>query len=178
MPAASQVLPGENANIGLSAPAAAITALARIMLPVSGSFPRGSAMFSSPAVSGMRRAVQECLDCHQACYESSTNFCLEAGGRHVEAEHYRLMLNCSELCLACAHFMMSSSAFHAPMCALCADVCEACAESCEKVGQMQECVEMCRRCASTCRELAGSEELSQPDPKAPARRGTAAPTRQ
>lgn len=115
-------------------------------------------MFTNPAVSDMRRAIQECLDCHQVCFETATNNCLESGGRHVEPEHYRLMLNCAELCQACAHFMMSSSAFHVPMCALCADVCEACAASCEKVGHMEECVEVCRRCAASCREMSGSGE--------------------
>jgi hypothetical protein len=115
-------------------------------------------MSTTPAVSGMRRAIQQCLDCHQMCFESATNFCLEAGGAHVEAEHYRLMLNCAQVCRTCADLMMSSSAYHASACELCMEICIACADSCEKVGQMEECVEMCRRCAASCREMAGSQE--------------------
>lgn len=128
-------------------------------------------MSSTPAVTGMRRAIQQCLDCHQMCFETATNFCLEAGGKHVEAEHYRLMLNCAELCRTCASFMMSSSPLHSRLCGICADVCTACADSCEKVGQMEECVETCRRCAASCREMSGAQELepSYP-PKAASRK--------
>jgi hypothetical protein len=97
----------------------------------------------------------------------------------VEAEHYRLMLDCAELCQASAHFMMSGSAFHAQLCALCAEVCEACAASCERVGQMEECVEMCRRCAATCREMSGADEMQPGTGAKPGgRRENAAPTRQ
>jgi len=83
------------------------------------------------------------------------NRCLELGGKHVEPQHFRLMMNCAEICRTTADFMLSSSSMHARICAACAEVCEACAQSCEQVGNMQECVQACRRCATSCRQMAG-----------------------
>jgi hypothetical protein len=82
-------------------------------------------------------------------------YCLEAGGKHVEATHFRLMMNCAELCQTSTNFMLSKSAFHVNVCGICADVCEACAKSCEAIGDMDECVKACRECAASCRTIAG-----------------------
>jgi hypothetical protein len=83
------------------------------------------------------------------------NHCLEAGGKHVEPTHFRLMINCAEICRTAADFMLSNSPLHARICAACAEVCDACAQSCEQVGDMDECVQVCRRCAESCRKMAG-----------------------
>jgi len=101
----------------------------------------------------MRDAIKACLDCHSMCVQTAMNFCLERGGRHVEQEHFRLMLNCAEICQTSANFMLSGSPLHARVCAVCAEVCEACAKSCEQVGDMRECVEECKRCAKSCRSM-------------------------
>jgi len=101
----------------------------------------------------MRDAIKACLDCHSRCIQTAMNFCLERGGRHVEQEHFRLMLNCAEICQTSANFMLSGSPLHGRVCAVCAEVCEACAKSCEQVGEMRECVEECKRCAKSCRSM-------------------------
>jgi len=80
--------------------------------------------------------------------------CLEVGGAHVEAKHFRLMLDCAEICQTSANFMLRGSAHHTHVCAECADICEDCARSCEQVGGMDECVEACRKCAASCRAMA------------------------
>jgi len=80
--------------------------------------------------------------------------CLKVGGPHVEETHFRLMLNCAEICQTSANFMISGSSFHALSCAVCADVCEACADSCERLEGMEECVKACRSCAEFCRKMA------------------------
>ena len=84
----------------------------------------------------------------------ASNHCLPAGGRHVEPEHFRLMLACAEICRTSAHVMLIGTEHHKHMCRECADVCEDCARSCEAVGDMQHCVEQCRACAESCRKMA------------------------
>jgi hypothetical protein len=79
--------------------------------------------------------------------------CLEVGGRHVERQHYALMLNCADICRTAAHFMMADSALHPRVCGVCAEVCTACALSCEPLGDMEECVAACRACARSCEAM-------------------------
>jgi hypothetical protein len=104
--------------------------------------------------------IQSCIDacnrCHQTCLHEAMNHCLESGGKHVEASHFRLMMNCAEMCQTSANFMLSSSEFSGQVCALCAEICEACADNCEQVGDMDDCVAACRECAQTCREMSGT----------------------
>ena len=101
----------------------------------------------------LRDAIKACLDCHSTCVQTAMNFCLERGGRHVEKQHLRLMLNCAELCQTSANFMLSDSPLHGRVCAVCAEACEACAKSCEQVGDMRDCVDECLRCAKSCRSM-------------------------
>ena len=103
----------------------------------------------------MQQCIQDCLDCYQTCLHDATNHCLETGGKHVEPTHFRLMINCAEICRTAADFMLSNSSLHGRVCAACAEVCEACAQSCEEVGDMDECVRACRECAESCREMTG-----------------------
>lgn len=82
---------------------------------------------------------------------------LEARGKHLEAEHFRLMINCAEICQTSANFLLSGSTFHHHVCGVCAENYEACAKSCEQVGGMEDCVRACRECAESCRQMAGGE---------------------
>jgi hypothetical protein len=114
----------------------------------------------SPALSdAMKRCVEDCQQCSAECLETAMHHCLESGGRHTEPEHFRLMINCAELCRTAASFMLSRSEYHERLCALCAELCEACAASCEEIGGMEHCVELCRRCAASCREMSGGENV-------------------
>lgn len=105
---------------------------------------------------GTQECIEACQNCHSVCLQMAMNHCLEIGGKHVEPEHFRLMLSCAEICQTSANFMLSGSPLHSRICAACAEVCEACAQSCEKVGDMDACVEACRRCAESCRKMAAS----------------------
>lgn len=108
-----------------------------------------------PAITdAMRRCIDECLTCHRVCLTEVTQHCLEAGGRHAEPPHLRLMLACAEICRAAAAVMMTGTELHGKVCAACAAICEACAQDCERVGEMAECVAACRRCAESCRRMA------------------------
>jgi hypothetical protein len=106
----------------------------------------------------MQRCIQECSECHRVCVET-VSYCLQMGGRHAEASHIRLLLDCAEICQTSANFMLRGSDLHGRTCAVCAEVCERCAEDCEQFGddaQMKACAEACRRCARSCREMAGA----------------------
>lgn len=103
----------------------------------------------------MEQCIQNCLDCHHICLETVTH-CVQMGGKHAEAEHIRLLLDCSEICQTSANFMIRGSEFHSRTCGVCAEVCQRCAEDCDRFEEefMKQCAEMCRRCAESCRQMA------------------------
>ena len=101
----------------------------------------------------MKECLEHCQRCHTACLSALATHCLEVGGKHVEAHHFKLMLDCAQICATSADFLLRKSALHAPVCAACAAICAACAESCEAVGNMDACVEACRTCAGSCRRM-------------------------
>ena len=104
------------------------------------------------------RELQECIDdcekCHRTCLRMAVTHCLAVGGRHVEQEHFHLMLDCIDICRVAADFMLRESTYHPRICGVCADICDSCAESCSRLDGMQECVKDCRRCAESCRAMA------------------------
>jgi len=102
----------------------------------------------------MQDCIDACQECHDICLQTAMTQCLRMGGKHVEEDHLRLMINCTEICQTAANFMLSSSPMHMATCAACADICMACAESCERVGDMDECAQACRRCAESCQQMA------------------------
>jgi hypothetical protein len=97
-----------------------------------------------------KECIEDCLDCYRICTDTAMSHCLPAGGEHVEPEHFRLMLNCAELCRTTAGFLLSESEFGLGICALCEEVCEACADSCRSIGGMEDCVQACEMCAESC----------------------------
>jgi hypothetical protein len=109
---------------------------------------------AAPHNLSLQDCIAACSHCHQVCLQTAMNHCLEAGGKHVEAAHFRLILNCAEICQTSANFQLSSSAFHHRVCEVCAEICEACALSCEEIGGMEACVKSCRACAESCRQMA------------------------
>lgn len=102
----------------------------------------------------MSKCVEECLRCYSVCLSMAMNHCLEAGGEHVEKQHFTLMMACAEMCRTSAHFMLIGSSHHKHTCRECAEICTECADDCERVGDTEECVQACRRCAETCRAMA------------------------
>jgi hypothetical protein len=119
----------------------------------------------------MTQCIARCIECYRICVETSMQHCLEEGGDHVEPEHFRLMVNCADICRTTADFLLSQSEFHPRLCALCADVCEACAMSCRDIGGMDDCVQACERCATSCAALAAGKPLQlEPLLTHPARR--------
>lgn len=110
----------------------------------------------------MRDCIEECQSCHAVCLETVTH-CLQQGGKHAEADHIRLMLDCVEICQTSANFMLRGSELHSQTCGVCAAVCEQCATDCERVGDdemMGRCAETCRQCAESCRRMAGGRALA------------------
>ncbi len=116
-----------------------------------------AAMSSMPAMSPeMQAYIDECLTCHRVCLGEAMNHCLTMGGKHLEPDHFRTMINCAEMCQTSANFMLSGSPLHTKTCGVCAEICETCAESCQQVGDMDECVQQCRKCAESCRKMAST----------------------
>jgi hypothetical protein len=104
------------------------------------------------------RAISDAFECSRIC-EETLSYCLHQGGRHVEAEHVKLIIDCAEFCAGTAAFMQRGSRYMAEISRICADICQACAVDCaqfEGDGQMMRCVEACRQCADSCTEMAGA----------------------
>lgn len=104
-----------------------------------------------------QHCIDECLRCYQACFGSAMTHCLEQGGKHVEPQHFRLMMACAEICRTCAHLMLINYPHYKRVCRECAEICELCAQNCDRIGDMQECAEACRRCAERCSQIAAYE---------------------
>lgn len=102
----------------------------------------------------MQTCIENCQNCHATCLSHLSQHCLEMGGAHVEPNHFRLMLDCAQICATTADFMLRNSTHHAHVCAECADICEDCAKSCEALDGMEDCVQACRACADSCRQMA------------------------
>lgn len=106
--------------------------------------------------SEMQQCIQNCLDCHSTCLHMAATHCLQMGGPHVQQNHYRLMLDCAQICQVSADFMLRSSPHHPHLCRECAEICRSCADDCERVGDMEECVKACRTCAESCSAMASA----------------------
>ena len=101
----------------------------------------------------LRHCVTQCLRCYETCFTSAMTYCLEKGGQHVEAQHFRLLSACAEICRSCAHILLLRSPLYRQMCHACAELCAQCAHNCDRLGDMSECAEACRRCADTCEKM-------------------------
>ena len=105
----------------------------------------------------LEQCIDNCQQCHEICLRT-VSYCLRKGGRHAEASHIRVMLDCAEICETSANFMIRGSDLHRLTCGACAEVCERCAEDCERMADdetMRRCAETCRRCADSCNQMAG-----------------------
>lgn len=111
-------------------------------------------MHHTHASAEMTACIQACLDCYRHCQHTALTHCLEMGGRHVEPSHFRLMMDCAEICRASAAMMINDSPYHAETCRLCAQICRDCAQSCRDVGDMEDCVRACEQCADACEAMA------------------------
>jgi hypothetical protein len=103
----------------------------------------------------MRACIRNCSDCHDTCLETIQH-CLHMGGRHVEANHIRLMADCVQICQASRDFLLRGSHLHHVVCGVCAQVCELCAFDCDKLNddeKMRACAQTCRRCSASCRHM-------------------------
>ena len=115
------------------------------------------ANMSTETHASLQACIAACTKCHDTCLHTAMQHCLDAGGKNVEPTHFRLMVNCSEICQVTSNLLLSGSAFSQQQCGICADICDACAKSCEQVGGMEDCVNACRVCAESCRKMASAK---------------------
>lgn len=107
-------------------------------------------------ITDMPLCIQNCTNCHNICVQT-TAYCIQMGGRHIDAGHLEILLDCADTCRISADFMLRGSSLHSQTCAVCAEACERCVQSCEVFEddeQMRACAEACRRCSESCREMA------------------------
>lgn len=109
--------------------------------------------FETPLESQAYTCLEDCKDCYQACYQSAMNHCLKTGGEHTSAAHFKLMMNCADICKMAVDFQLGQSEFTHRVCLLCAAICETCADSCEKLSGLEDCVLACLKCAESCRKM-------------------------
>ena len=106
----------------------------------------------------MQTCIDDCQECWTLCTET-VQHCLQKGGRHAEADHIRLLLDCADICRTTADFLLRGSDLFPQVCDMCAIVCERCADSCDQLAEdssMMDCAEVCRHCVDSCRQVAGT----------------------
>ena len=103
----------------------------------------------------MRACIDDCHACAAVCLSDAIQHCLTMGGKHTDPTHFKLMLDCVDICRTTVSFMARGSDHRQHICRECAEICRACAGSCEALGDMQECVDACRKCADSCDSMAG-----------------------
>ena len=116
-----------------------------------------NAAITSPAPTAVEQCADECARCFELCTETVTR-CLELGGRHAEAVHVTLLLDCAEICRTAEAFLRRGSDRHSLICWACAEICRACAADCDRIANgdtmMRACAAQCRRCAAACEAMA------------------------
>ena len=45
----------------------------------------------------MKSCMEACHECHVTCLHMAMTHCLEMGGRHVEPQHLKLMMDCAQI---------------------------------------------------------------------------------
>jgi len=98
----------------------------------------------------------ECKTCATTC-EQTLNYCRKQGGKHIDAEHIKVMQDCISTCKQSADFMARDSALQNSACALCEKACLSCADSCAAFKSdktMQACADECKKCAQFCHNMA------------------------
>ena len=105
----------------------------------------------------IEHCAEDCARSFEACTRTATH-CLELGGRHAEAVHINLLLDCAEICRTSEAVLRRGSARYSLICWACAQICRACAADCERLSGgdrvMDECAAYCRRCAESCEDVA------------------------
>ena len=107
----------------------------------------------------LQACINACWECRHSCQQTLFNHCLKIGGKHVEIDHVKIMIDCIQLCQTVADYMTRNSQFSLTLCEPCVIVCEKCALSCDNIGgeEMQHCAETCRHCAKICRAYLNNE---------------------
>lgn len=104
----------------------------------------------------MQSCIDNCLECAATC-EQTLSYCLSQGGKHAEAKHIKLLLDCIDICHTSARLILRGSEQHSVTCRACADICRLCADACNAMGDetMKRCATVCEKCASSCESMSG-----------------------
>src|SRR4051812_16707220 len=67
--------------------------------------------------SPLHDCITQCWTCRTECQKVFFSHCLEAGGKHLEAEHVKILMDCIAICQVAADSMVRGSPVHAALCA-------------------------------------------------------------
>jgi hypothetical protein len=101
--------------------------------------------------------LEDCLSCEQTC-RATLQHCLTAGGAHLQGDHLKVMMACTQVCKVSAALITARSSLSEKQCEVCEAACDACAQACAQAPadeQMLACIEACKACAKSCRDMAG-----------------------
>lgn len=91
-------------------------------------------------------------DCASTCNQTLA-YCLQQGGKHVEADHIKALVDCIQVCSIGSDLVGRGSPLADAYMKVTAQACRTCQESCKAFTgdeQMQACAEACRTCAEAC----------------------------
>ena len=92
--------------------------------------------------------------CENACLVTLRH-CLEIGGKHAEASHITMLLDCANICRLNVSAILLKSSHSKEIALLCADICDACADDCDRLADdehIQRLTGVCRTCAEACKK--------------------------
>ena len=101
------------------------------------------------------QCIDDCHHCATTC-QATVAHCLEKGGKHAEAQHIALLLDCAAICETAAESMARNSSVHPTICGACAEICRQCETDCRTFRDdsfMQECADSCAKCAQSCERM-------------------------
>jgi hypothetical protein len=107
--------------------------------------------------SEMEQCIENCRNCEATCI-STLQYCLKAGGVHLNSDHVTALQDCTTMCRTSADLMLRGSSLVGDVCGVCSQACTTCAESCDAISgdaTMAQCAETCRTCADSCASMAG-----------------------
>jgi len=95
---------------------------------------------------------EECQKCSSVC-KKALKHCIDMGGEHANADHLKIMKDCTEACDHTAAFLGKKGSVEEytrnDTCKKCMDACQKCADACDSMKDdkiMQRCANECRMC--------------------------------
>lgn len=103
----------------------------------------------------MQLSADHCLECFRACSEAMAHT-IDLRRQHWEHEHYRILLDCIDVCKTTAGFLIRQSDYYKDICSVCALICKETTKCCQEFGNdpfMLKAGDIASKCAKSCLAL-------------------------